>query len=301
MIFFSHKCGQLGNRLFAFAHLIAFAHANGYKVANLAFEEYAPFFETTNQDAFCRFPTTRSLLRSSKIRFILFTINRVVLKALRILNITQSNLHSVVIADLPEYAFEEWRFYQLDTPAFKKLANKKFAFLFGRFFRDFENLQKHQIVIKEFFRPVPSIVSNVRSLMAVVRRDEALIIGVHIRRGDYREFKNGKYFFSQTQYFERMMSLQLQHPERRMRFLICSNEQIDRGVFADIDHEMGTGLLVEDLYSFAACDLLMGPPSTFTKWASFMGNVPLLQIEDINQPVTLQQFVFLTPETLYNF
>ena len=142
MIFFSHKCGQLGNRLFAFAHLIAFAHANGYKVANLAFEEYAPFFETTNQDAFCRFPTTRSLLRSSKIRFILFTINRVVLKALRILNITQSNLHSVVIADLPEYAFEEWRFYQLDTPAFKKLANKKFAFLFGRFFRDFENLQK---------------------------------------------------------------------------------------------------------------------------------------------------------------
>ena len=38
---------------------------------------------------------------------------------------------------------------------------------------------------------------------------------------------------------------------------------------------MSSGVAVEDLYALAGCDLLIGPPSTFTQWASFYGKVPL--------------------------
>jgi hypothetical protein len=41
---------------------------------------------------------------------------------------------------------------------------------------------------------------------------------------------------------------------------------------------MSRGSAVEDLYSLARCDYLLGPPSTFSLWASFYGNVPLHQM-----------------------
>jgi hypothetical protein len=44
---------------------------------------------------------------------------------------------------------------------------------------------------------------------------------------------------------------------------------------------------VEDLYAFAGCDLLVGPPSTFTAWAAFYGEVPLLHVEDPRAPLSL--------------
>jgi hypothetical protein len=36
----------------------------------------------------------------------------------------------------------------------------------------------------------------------------------------------------------------------------------------------GPGHFIEDLYALASCDYIIGPPSTFSQWASFYGNVP---------------------------
>ena len=36
---------------------------------------------------------------------------------------------------------------------------------------------------------------------------------------------------------------------------------------------------MDDLYSLAQVDLLVGPPSTFTGWASFYGSVPIYWLE----------------------
>ena len=35
---------------------------------------------------------------------------------------------------------------------------------------------------------------------------------------------------------------------------------------------------VGDLYALARCDYIMGPPSTYTQWASFYGNAPLFHL-----------------------
>jgi hypothetical protein len=33
------------------------------------------------------------------------------------------------------------------------------------------------------------------------------------------------------------------------------------------------------MYVLAACDLILGPPSTFSIWASYYGQVPLMQLD----------------------
>jgi len=52
----------------------------------------------------------------------------------------------------------------------------------------------------------------------------------------------------------------------------------------------GTGDLIEDMYAFARCDYLIGPPSTFTLWASFYGCVPLNLIRSSDQRQALADF-----------
>lgn len=301
MLFFSHKCGQLGNRLFAFAHLIAFAKANNYTIVNLSFDEYAKHFETTSQDVLSRYPSRETIFRSNWLRNFLFTINRAVLKVLRITGFYSSPFHRVIIADLPEYDFEQIRFCELDSEQFRINSRRPITILFGRFFRDFENLKKYQSEVKAFFKPKSAIQSKIENISAELRRDNPVLIGVHIRRGDYKEYKGGLYFYNQCQYRDKMLELVKLHLNKKFRFVICSNEQVDQSIFSDLDCRTGPGALVEDLYLLAVCDYIMGPPSTFSRWASFIGDVPLFQIETLTKPISLGEFKLLPPTTLYNF
>jgi hypothetical protein len=77
-------------------------------------------------------------------------------------------------------------------------------------------------------------------------------------------------------------------------FLLCSNEALDLRDFADLPVRLATGHFVEDLYALAACDYVLGPPSSYSMWASFYGQVPLLHIERPEQEIQLTDFqVFL--------
>lgn len=302
MIFFSHKCGQLGNRLFAFAHLIAHAEAYRGRVANLSFDEYAQYFQSTSQDVWCRFPAQKNFFKSNRLRAWMFFVNRGVLKMLRKTSVLRSPIHQVFVADLPEYRFDESRFFELDTPAFQTVFSRKpVVFLFGRFFRDYSNFEKHQETIRNFFTPIHEIQVQIQSIIQNTKKETDLIVGVHMRRGDYEQFANGKYFYSQSEYLRQMQQLLTLTSSKRVKFIVCSNEPIQKNIFKDLAFCTGPGHLVGDMYTLAACDLIMGPPSTYTLWASFYGNKPLYQIRDLNKRFGLQDFVILPPELLYNF
>jgi hypothetical protein len=302
MIFFSNKCGQLGNRLFAFAHLIANATASQHTVVNMSFDEYARYFETTSQDILCRYPATTSWVTSNRFRSWLFVMNKIVLKFLRKINYHSSLIFSVVIADLPEYQFKENKYFDMKDDRFQQVARKKpVVFVYGRFFRDYENLEKYQDSIRNYFKPLPKIQKNVEMHCRLAKQDADVVVGVHIRRGDYVEFAEGKYFYSDQDYFSKMVELQASLPEKRMKFVICSNENIALSHFSRLSVLKGPGHLVEDMYMLSMCDFIMGPPSTFTLWASFYGRKPLYQIRDLNQMTSFDKFTYLPPSVLYNF
>jgi hypothetical protein len=47
-----------------------------------------------------------------------------------------------------------------------------------------------------------------------------------------------------------------------------------------------------DLYALAGCDWILGPLSTFSQWAAFFGNKPLLFLHSQNDSVKLNRFGF---------
>ncbi|HAX17707.1 MAG TPA: hypothetical protein DCY00_03825 [Actinobacteria bacterium] len=56
---------------------------------------------------------------------------------------------------------------------------------------------------------------------------------------------------------------------------------------------------IEDLYSLALCDYIFGPPSTFSMWASFYGEVPLRFITNPDTDLSLDKFKKIIYQNYY--
>jgi len=231
----------------------------------------------------------------------LFVLNKAILKLLRICRLENGPGYSVVVADLPEYQFQEARHFDLKTPSFLEKSKAKAVLLFGRFFRDYENMTLHQEMIRRYFTPIREISNKLEDFENEARKNSDLLVGVHMRRGDYEQFADGRYYFSQTEYCAKMEELQRSSHNKKVKFVVCSNEKIDLSCFRNLDIVTGPGKAVEDMYALASCDYIMGPPSTFTLWASFYGKKPLCQMRNLTDPIDLSNFKHLPPETLFNF
>jgi hypothetical protein len=72
---------------------------------------------------------------------------------------------------------------------------------------------------------------------------------------------------------------------RGASLLYCSDEAIDPRLFAGLPATPGPGSAFADLTALSQCDAVLGPPSTFSGWASFSGRVPLLSLDRPDRPV----------------
>lgn len=283
MIIVIGKTGQTANRLFLFAHLVAFAAEHGLRVSSPAFDEYGRYFEGTHRDLFSRFPAQASLLAPTPARRLRLY------KALIFLVTRLSNVRLPKLAAL--FYLDGLNYCELSSPEFQA-AVKGYTLLFvsGWRFLDLALFDKHADQIRRFFQPVAVHRENVAALIGSCRDGADVLIGVHIRRGDYKEFSGGRYFYSHQDYAGLMHRVEALFPGQQVRFLICSNETVPAEFFQDFDYRLSTNHLVEDMYALADCDYLLGPESTYTMWASFYGQVPLYQVYDLEKPFTRDSF-----------
>jgi hypothetical protein len=121
-----------------------------------------------------------------------------------------------------------------------------------------------------------------------------ILIGVHIRRGDYKNFENGRYYYENKIFINNMLKLKDLFPDKKLTFLICSNEKINLNEFKNLNVHLGTGHFIEDLYSLARCNYIIGPPSTYSMWASFYGQVPLFQMKEREEAINLNSFKIIS-------
>ncbi len=285
MIIVANKSGQLANRLFLFAHLVAFAAEHGITVANLSFDEYCIHFDSTKRDLFCRYPSRSSFIKPTKKR-------RHRLYGLVYQWIHRFSWHrSFIPRGMEILEIELEQICRMEEPNFQSAVSKyPLFFLCGWHFQDMAAFKKHSDTIRRFFEPLPSIQKNVSALIGHCRQGTEVIIGVHIRRGDYKDFMGGQYFYDHDKYAGLMHRIESLLQGQKVLFLICSNEPIPTEVFDDFNLCLGNNHLVEDLYSLAQCDYLIGPPSTYTMWASFYGQVPLYRVLDLSAPFSLDEF-----------
>ncbi len=142
--------------------------------------------------------------------------------------------------------------------------------------------QEYLNEIKRYFIPNEIIQNKVKNVFSKYKHSDTLIVGVHIRRGDYDKWLNGKYFYELNDYAACCRAIETTL-KRKVVFLLCSNEQINYSWFKGLDvfqiNETSPSL---DLYALSICDYIIGPPSTFSTWASFLGNKPHSFIYNVN-------------------
>lgn len=283
MLIISAKSGQLGNRLLLFANFIAWAIEHNFTVLNPAFEEYAEFFLGTAGDFLCCYPRPyftaagNKFLKNKYYQFIKYLSNKKILKTQEITRerpfswIKYQEIEQIERASI--VCFQGWLFRD------------------GWFVEDVPNLHKYADEIRAYFAPLERYTINVDRLILNIKKNSDLIVGIHIRQGDYAQHQKGKYFYTTQQYIEVMNSASSLFEGKNIKFLICSNLQQNRSLLENFNCEFSSGHLIEDMYALAECDYIVGPPSSYTMWASFYGDKPLYMIRNINKTIDLKDFV----------
>ncbi len=287
------RCGRLANRMILFANFVALAEEQGHRLINFTFHSYSELFEGTRGNIYCRYPRPESrswldlvpgvavALRKTRIPYHLTRAAAALNERFPVFGQAVITLH-----ELPGQ-----KITLLDGPAYQeKIRPARIVFVYGWWLRTPNLVKKHGDKIRAYFRPVPESQNASRAAIEPLRRAADIVIGVHIRQGDYRGWQGGKFFFPATRYAAWMNELAAQFPGRKVAFFVCSDEPRHAGEFPGLTVGFGTNSPVADIFALALCDYLLGTKSTFSQWASFYGEKPLLQVCDTNEPAKLDKF-----------
>jgi len=271
--------GQLGNRLAQFSHLIALAQAKGCRILNPAFWKYAPLFPATRQNLFCSFPEQQSKWVQNWMQALVYYFLRLSF-SLGILNWVPNS-----------FVFKkDWRDgpTAIDSEAFAEIVKKfRIVFLVGSYkHKHRQGFALSWPYVRAFFRVSEETKSKIKSHLESLRESSDILVGVHLRQGDVFTDPVRRDGLDQSVYAQKLAEFLLIFPEKNVSFLICSNEPIMKALFSTYNHKLGLGDFLDDLYSLAECDYLLGAgQSSFSLWASKIGSVPragLFQGQDSN-------------------
>ncbi len=244
--------GQLCNRIWSLLPSIAYGLQYEEKVLVINFTEYSDVFDNLNKNKLIRFSSKKHLKR-----FLLSIKSRGYIQNGR-QNIFSRLFHLNLI--------EGWS---------NRLGNAEMVVDQAKEIRRIFSFKS------DITDPVDKILSSEK---------DNIIIGVHIRRGDYKEWLDGIYYYTDEEYRYLMYSIQKQL-ETKVKFLICSNETINLNNYKDLDcFIIPDSSGAKDLYALSKCDYIIGPPSSYSQWASFYGEVPLNYIMSSNEELMLSDF-----------
>jgi hypothetical protein len=285
--------GQLGNRLFLGAHLIATAMQNRLEVLNLSFSDYAALLETSHQDAFCRFPHRRtpSLRRLDGFRD----------RCLRWVDAAGALIptNKATGAFLHYQLGDPEEIFDCNSPSFRRAVTQaRVIFMRGWSYRNYAELATHAPAVRQHLRPRADILDRCQTFAAKFRHGIDVLIGVHIRQGDYRTAWGGGLFFETQQYVAWMRLLQSQFPNQRVGFFIASNEVQRPESFDGLNcHQLPAEAIPSrqealgyDMTLLSLCDYILAPPSTFSGWASFINQVPIHFIRTSGDTIDRRDF-----------
>jgi len=243
--------GRLGNRLFLSAHLIAFSCKNQIPLWNPSFGEYASFFPWLEGNAGMAYPwrETGSVQEAKRDR-----------------------LFQLVREHLPwSRRYRHWKpeaydFDRHDDPRLMEPLRAGYDVFFrGWLFRGPESVKTYRPQILEVFRFSETVERWADEQIAALKAPVDWLVGVHVRWEDYR---GTEHFLDQQAFRLRMTQAQAFWPNRKVGFLLFSNETIGKTGWGLASVELSPGKTVpEDLALMSRCDALMGPPSTFSGWA----------------------------------
>lgn len=151
--------------------------------------------------------------------------------------------------------------------------------------------------LKQIFRPKEDIMQKANNMISKLREKSDIVVGVHVRRGDYAIWNNGRFFYELEDYHKFMIHIKKTYNNKRVSFFICSNEDFSIDIFKNCEcqkFEKEPSGAILDLYTLSLCDRIIGPFSSYSRWASFIGETPLCFLETKEQKFSETDFSIIT-------
>ncbi len=319
-VVFTHGGGRFGNQLTLFGHLIALAEENPrISILNIPFWPYARLCRGTEHNGLCQYPFSLPLAVSrsrdsasakrqagwawrAALRFC-----QTVSPAMpdRVRKSLSYRLPRLVHRCRPKLSID--RDYASETtwlgdPDFvQSLCSRRTVLLAGYELRDWEAFQKHEDAIRRFLWPVDRYQEKARSFLEPLRRRHNPLVGLLLRKTDYRAWQSGRYFFGNEQYARWIRQLRARFGADT-GFVLGADEVEPADAFQGLDCYWASGAMgrgghyLEAMLELSGCDVVASVPSTFAAWAAFFGRKPLLPFtrpeEDASETVLLENHLF---------
>jgi hypothetical protein len=307
-IVFTHGGGRFGNQMFSYSHLLAFAFEHEeFDFVNMSFWEYTDLLAISEKDYLCT--KSLDLKRYKFLRFlfvfckILYIKNDSIAKRVIIYLLyfyggnplskyynTQSI--STVATDVL-VAQKKQKFNLIELEIFNLLNGVNTTFLSGWDISSWQLVEKHQDKIRDFLQIHQKYVSISNHYILEQRKKYDFLIGVMIRQGDYQLWENGRYYFATKQYniWLKMLS-EVFKSRGKIGFVVASDTPQNPQDFSSNNVHFTTGIAgrnghyLESLVELSLCDMILSTPSTFSMWAAFAGNIPIMPLLSSNQNIT---------------
>lgn len=262
MIVLNQSYGQLCNQLFLFAHIISFAIESGQRVWVPGFYKKRELFNyfTNDRESFSEvvfFPD----LRPGIAKLVEIGMRRAFHSDSKLLRLIERLLRKKTrlrLDYLTEACFPEFEGAEKVT--------SPICFFEGWMFRCPLGFSKHAEALRSIFAFLPEHVLAAEIFLSSLPFDK--VVGVHIRQGDYAEMAP-QWTYSVDRYLLWIQELRQQMGPGTC-FVIVSDSEMPKFEEDYIVHHKGSA--IQDLCVLAHCEFVMGPPSTFNRWACFMGN-----------------------------
>ena len=260
MIFARDK-SQMCNNLLQYAHVYAWGREHGRKVISMRFSYKYQYFHI------CHTPLTG----------LGWYLLAKYMAALRLLP-TASFKHE----DCDPVALE------------RMMLRHRHIVVSGWFVRYYDLFLKYRQEICDLFRIDEQYTEPVKEKMkhsSLLPPDSSLLtplkLGVHIRRGDYAQWHDGKYCYDDEVYARHINRFVELHPDKDVHVYLSTNDaSVTEKRYQQfcphvhIHHLQGNA--PEDLFMLSECDYLMGPPSTFSLVAAMYRDIPLYRMDTAN-------------------
>ncbi|WP_029445087.1 alpha-1,2-fucosyltransferase [Cellulophaga baltica] len=256
--------GQTCNQFWIYSHHFAESIKTGEKILILAPDIALKDYPNLQEQTFIKFP------------FYSKTISRIFgyKKNIQILNKIFANKFSIkalkyLFKIIPKVTFIEGKMGQFTYKDSIKYTNE----------------------FKQIFKPTDTVIETVNTFLQNKNSAFDILVGIHIRRGDYISWNNGKFYYSDEEYSDIMMQMAQLFPNQRVSFLMCSNEKIKLENFNThntLIFERSSAAM--DLYGLSMCDYILGPPSSYSSWAAFYGSKPFYFIMNPKNVISMEQF-----------
>ncbi len=261
---FVHDRGQMCNNILQYAHLYAWARHNGCRALSMRFAYKYPYFH---------------ICHTRGHHFLVYLLAKAAAK-LKLLPTVDFDIEP-----------------QPDEQGMDRLLRRhRLAWVDGWRVHFYDLFLRYREEIGGLFEFLPSVEQAARQRMAPwLGSDGVLLLGVHIRRGDYARFYGGRFFYDDATMQRFIRQFRALHPGPRLVVFVCGNDpQLDaesyRRAVPEAEFVFPKGNPGEDLCVLSHCHFLMGPPSTFSLVASMYHDVPLCWIDDAQATLDAQSF-----------